>query len=644
MTTTDLHPCFLGPYGENDQLLERLVTEFLRDHVYWRRNVHPEDPPAIPTHAAQQPAYQAFEARLRRELHRLSAALKRSVPFHSPRYLGHMVSDLLIPGLAAQILTLPYNPNNISEEAAPITLDLELEAGLQLARMVGYPSDPEQPDCAFGHLTSGGTLANFQALRLALSMKAFPVALLDAGALELLDGRDAHTLWNLSPAGQRQLYLDCQRWLAAESAETRARWSRRIEAARLEQLGLVGFFERHPELRPPKVLAALTAHYSWAKGVKNLGLGRQALLRVPERDMRLDADALAEQLAQLHRAGDSVLMVVGILGSTEFGTIDPIDRLVELREHYGERGTGFAVHVDAAWGGYLATLFRDPDGSLRPLDAVRSEFEHFPSAPVHAAFGALAATDSITIDPHKLGYIAYGAGAFVARDHRCMELLAEQADYVFAASGGSSFHDRMRAIGRYVPEGSKAGAMAAAVCITHRVMPLDHLNFGRLPAQTLLATDAFRRALAGFAERNHALLRVLMPFEPDSNLVCLALNPHDNRSVAGMNVFVRRLYDRLRVDPGKPISSREFYGSVTTLRPALLGPAESERLFQALDLDPATLGADGEPDDRLLILRHTLMNPFLLDELNGIDYLQRYFAHLEGLVRELLRLAGEATG
>ena len=112
---------FLGPYGENDELLERLVVEFLRDHVFWRRNFHPEDPPAIPTRARFDPAHHAFEARMRRELHALSAALKRSVPFHSPRYIGHMASDLLLPGLIAQIVTLPYNPNNVVEDAAPVT-------------------------------------------------------------------------------------------------------------------------------------------------------------------------------------------------------------------------------------------------------------------------------------------------------------------------------------------------------------------------------------------------------------------------------------------------------------------------------------------------------------------------------------------
>src|SRR5690606_21131316 len=50
-------------------------------------------------------------------------------------------------------------------------------------------------------------------------------------------------------------------------------------------------------------------------------------------------------------------------------------------------------------------------------------------------------TDSVTVDPHKLGYLPYGAGAFICRDHRATALLAESADYVFhedAARDGRS--------------------------------------------------------------------------------------------------------------------------------------------------------------------------------------------------------------
>ena len=631
-----LDALFLGPYGENDTLLEKLVVEFLRDHVYWRRNFHPEDPPAIPTTAAQQPGYQAIEARLRRELHALSAALKRSVPFHSPRYMGHMVSDLLLPGLAAQILTLPYNPNNVSEDAAPVTIDMELQVGLQLARMIGYPHDPARSDCAFGHLTSGGTVANYQALRLALALKAFPVALRAARVPEIdLPGDDMQA-FNLGPDAGIALLGQWQDWLAGQPAAARRRWIAAVEAQRIEQFGLAAFFEHHPGLRVPKVLAPVTAHYSWSKGMKLLGLGRGQLELLPERGMRLDADALEETLGRCSRQGQPVLMAVAVLGTTEYGTVDPVDRVVDARDRWQERGLGFSVHVDGAWGGYLATLFRNPDGSLRGRDEVGAGLERFPLPAVHAAFAALGRSDSVTVDPHKLGYIPYGAGAFVCRDHRAVPLLAEQADYVFDGADPEDWSGRYRRIGRFVPEGSKSGAAAAAVYVTHKVLPLDHANFGMLPLQTVRAAEAFHAGAARLARELEDVARVLVPFAPDSNLVCLAINPAGNADAASANDFVRRLHDGLRADPGQPLQMKQFFGSVTTLRPEAVGESGMAGILSGLGIDPATLDDDDEGGDRLLILRHTLMNPYLIDHQNGISYIDLYLDHLGRRIRALL--------
>jgi glutamate/tyrosine decarboxylase-like PLP-dependent enzyme len=631
-----LDACFLGPYGENDTLLEKLVVEGLRDHVYWRRNFHPEDPPAISTRAAQHPDYLAFEARLRRELHQLSAALKKSVPFHSPRYLGHMVSDLLIPGLAAQILTLPFNPNNVSEDAAPVTVDLEVQVGLQLARMLGYPADPGLVDCAFGHLTSGGTLANYQALRLALALKAFPVALRAAGVPDIALPDDDWTAFNLAPEAGIALLEQWQAWLRAQPLAARRRWDAAVQARRIEQLGLVDFFAAHPTLRVPKVLAPITAHYSWSKGLKLLGLGRAQLQLLPERGMRLDLDALEATLLDYERRRQPVLLAVAVLGTTEYGTIDPVDGVVDARERSAARGLGFGVHVDGAWGGYLATLFRNSDGSLRSLAEVRDGFEAFPSPGVHAAFAALARTDSVTVDPHKLGYLPYGAGAFICRDHRAMALLAEQADYVFHDATSTGYLARYRSLGQFIPEGSKSGAAAAAAYVTHKVLPLDHGNFGRLQAQTIVSAEAFDKRARRFADEMAATLHAIVPFAPDSNLVCVALNPVGNRDVSSANAFLRRLHDELRCDPSQPLQLKEFFGSVTTLQPEALGDAEMERILRALGLDPATLG--GEQDDRLLILRHTLMNPYLIDHENGISYIDRYFEFLARRTHALLAL------
>ena len=628
MSDPALYPCFLGPYGENDALLEKLVVEFLRDHVYWRRNFHPEDPPAIPTHAAQAPEFKAFEAKLRRELHALSAALKRSVPFHSPRYLGHMVSDLLIPGLAAQILTLPYNPNNVTGEVATVTIDLELKAGLQLARMLGYPSDPAAPDCAFGHLTSGGTLANYQSLRLALALKAWPVALRAASVPGLACGDDDWQAFNLGPDAAIALLDRFNAWLAQQTPHDARTWRMRVNAERIETLGLIDFFARHPDLKPPIVLAPVTAHYSWSKGLKLIGLGRNSLHLVPESGMRIDLAALEGMLDDALAQRQSVLMTVGVLGSTEFGTIDPIDGLVAARARMQARGLGYSVHVDAAWGGYLATLFREPDGSLRAWSAMREDYAEFPSPLVHAAFAALGQTDSVTIDPHKLGYLAFGVGAFVCRDQRAVGLLDESADYVFKADAGDDFFHRHRALGRYIPEGSKAGANAAAVYVTHQVLPLDHAHFGLLQRQTIRSAEAFLRALAVFATAQAGRVRVSVPFAPDSNLVCMALNPVGNRDVGAMNRYVRGLYDQIKANPDVPLQAREFFGSMTTLHPDTLGPGDTARVLAELDLDPATLNPDDTGADRLVILRHTLMNPYLIDRENGISYIQLYFEFL----------------
>jgi glutamate/tyrosine decarboxylase-like PLP-dependent enzyme len=624
--------CFLGPYGENDTLLERLVVEFLRDHVYWRRNFHPSDPPAIPTGATQRQGYQQLEARMRRELHQLSAALKQSVPFHSPRYLGHMVSDLLLPGLAAQILTLPYNPNNVSEDAAPVTVDLEIQVGLQLARMLGYRHDPRQSNCAFGHLASGGTSANMQALRLALALKAFPVALRTARVPDLALPGDDWQAFNLAVPDAIALLQAWHDWLDLQPLAERRRWRSRVRAHRLDQRGLAGFLEAHPGLRVPLVLAPATAHYSWSKGMKLLGLGRDQLQPIPQKAMRLDADALEGMLHACQQARQPVLMVVGVLGTTEYGSIDPIDLVCDARDAAAARGFGTSVHVDAAWGGYLAALFRNPDGSLRSRDDVAQAFSEFPAPAVHAAFAALGRSDSITVDPHKLGYLPYGAGAFVCRDHRAMSLLAEAADYVFHGESPADYLAHYLNLGQYTLEGSKPGAAAAAAYVTHKVLPLDRDGFGQLQRHSILAAEAFHARARRFVGEIADVAFACVPFAPDSNLVCLALNPNGNRDLAQACAFVRALHDGLRCNPRQPLQSREYFGSVTTLHLDGLDASDAARVLHALQLDRPDAGED----DGLVILRHTLMNPYLIDHENGISYIDGYFNHLEGRIRALL--------
>lgn len=61
------------------------------------------------------------------------------------------------------------NPNNTGLEASPLTTLFEIEVGLQLCKMVGYKrqlakSDDGNVPVGWGHITSGGTVANLESM------------------------------------------------------------------------------------------------------------------------------------------------------------------------------------------------------------------------------------------------------------------------------------------------------------------------------------------------------------------------------------------------------------------------------------------------------------------------------------------------
>jgi glutamate/tyrosine decarboxylase-like PLP-dependent enzyme len=652
-----LHPYFLGPAAENDGLLEELLVEFLRDHVYWRRNFHPEDGLRIGAGARNRPDFLAFQALMRQELYALSADLKRAVPMYHPRYVGHMSADLLLPGLVAQLVTTLYNPNNVSDEAAPITLEKELQVGDQLARMFGYATDDEAEPCAWGHLTSGGTVANYEALWNLRSLKFYGVALQAAMARtgshagsvgpreKPLSEYSQWELLNLSVDETIALRREVGAAVLSEGGrEGFDRLAQAVAEERVESLGLGGFYRKHARLEPPAVLVPVSAHYSWEKGMKVLGLGRANLIGVGVDDhMRMDPVQLRERLEEMFEAQRPVLAVVGVLGSTEFGTVDPIRAIVDIRDEVRGRRLDFPIHVDAAWGGYLASVFRDPDGALISRESVGASFKYFPSTPLYEAFAALHEADSITVDPHKLGYVPYAAGAYVARNREAVDFVTQDAAYVFdveGEQGAKPRRQRLRDLGRYILEGSKPGAAAAAVHVTHKTLPLDATGFGKLLAETVRACEYFwdtaRERASVLADR----VRVCVPFEPDSNLICIAINPRENRDLGRMNRFGRAVFSRMRVDPDQPVQVKRFIGSYTSLRKESLPGDRSERLLGSLGIDPTTFTASpADPvreSDHVFILRHTLMNPWLMDGPEGRPYVDLYWEYLEEVFEEVL--------
>ena len=645
-----LAPLFLGLNGENGPLLERLLVDFMRDHVYWRRNFHPTDPPAVTVPDRITPEFSEAVARLEQELNVLSANLKKSIPVFSPRYVGHMCSDLLLPGLLAQLVTTLYNPNNVHKDAAPVTQQLELEAGTQLARMLGMATDTGTHPCAWGHLTSGGTVANYEALYHLRAARSFALALAGAGrpvarSLDVdgtpLEELPPWALYNLPLAKVLDLHDAWQTLLAGHSPGEAAALHAAVRDASLEQLGTAAFQQRHG-LATPVVFAPITAHYSWAKSMQLLGLGERQLRLVPtDAHMRMDAAALAELAAAAAREQQPVLATVGVLGSTEFGTIDPIRALVELRDELQQQGLCMPVHVDAAWGGYLASMFRERDGSACPHDAMRETFRYFPSQAVYDAFTHLASADSVTVDPHKLGYVPYGSGALVVRDRRIIRFVRQRPAYLDDTTARpTASDDADPPLGECILEGSKPGAAAAAVWITHRMLPLDREHFGRLLRNTVQAGEYLYDRLQQTAEALAGRCRVVVPVEPDTNLLCIALNPAGNRSLAATNAFTRRVLSHLRLDAGQPIQTREFIGTHTSILRSRTPDAAAQRLCEALDVDAESFTDTPLDEDRdadhIFLLRHTLMNPWLFHGWDDANYMDRYCDHLQRLIIDAL--------
>ena len=654
-----IQPFFLGPAAENDQLLESLVTEFLRDHAFWRRNFHPEDGFRISAGARNRADFLDAQARMRSELYSLSAKLKRAVPFFHPRYVGHMTGDLLLPGLVAKLITTLYNPNNVSEEAAPVTVEMELQVGEQLAEMFGLSCDESVEPCAWGHLTSGGTVANYEALWNFRSLKFYGLALREGARScgwdpESVGPRrqplSAYSTWELLNLSIDQT-IALRREVAALLHENGSRtalhdFARAVRVERIEHLGTAGFCLKH-QIEPPRVLVSSSAHYSWAKGMKVLGLGTAHLHHVAVDDrMRMDPDALEEALAAAVEAEAPILCVTGMLGTTEFGTVDPIQRIVQSRERWRERGVDFGIHVDAAWGGYLSSVFRRPDGQMHTREEVAAEYAHFPSEIVYGAFEALGQVDSITVDPHKLGYMPYPAGAFIARNREVVDFITQEAAYVFDLGDEVDqipTREKLHKLGQYILEGSKAGAAAAAVHVTHQVLPLHSEGLGRILRMTVKACEAFYDSVGAQSERWKGRVRICTPFEPDSNLICLALNPEGNTSLARMNAFSRAVFARMKVQPAEPLHTREFIGSYTSLTKDTLPGSQGDRILGALGIDPDTFVALPEAEgqaDHIFILRHTLMNPWHLAGPDGVSYIDRYWEWLEKVaMEELERLA-----
>ena len=106
----------------------------------------------------KHPAAAVETNRLEEELQEYLERLGGNYPFFHPRYAGQMLKPPHPVAVAAYLAAMRINPNNHALDGGPPTGQMEKEVVAQIAEMLGFPEE------ALGHLTSGGTVANLEAL------------------------------------------------------------------------------------------------------------------------------------------------------------------------------------------------------------------------------------------------------------------------------------------------------------------------------------------------------------------------------------------------------------------------------------------------------------------------------------------------
>lgn len=265
--------------------------------------------------------------------------LDDAVYFHHPRYVAHLNCPIVLPGILAEAILSPINSSlDTFDQSAGGTFIEQSLIDWTSAR-IGLGEDAD------GVFTSGGTQSNLMALMIA---------------------RDHHGASLKDHGGNKHAGLPA-------------------------------------DYRRLRILGSEVSHFSLQKSAAILGLGYQAVMPVACDDCyRMDPKALRARLEECLAMDLIPIAVVATAGTTDFGSIDPLEEIATLcREH------GIWLHVDAAYGGGLLCSQR---------------YRHRLAGIEHA--------DSVTVDYHKTFFQPVSCSAFLVRRRSDLRHVTHHADYL----------------------------------------------------------------------------------------------------------------------------------------------------------------------------------------------------------------------
>ena len=257
----------------------------------------------------------------------------------STEYMPHLHGPSLLETIAAETIISTFNQSMDSWDQSPVATEIEVETIRHLCKLYGY--DETKADGVF---TSGGSQSNQTALLLA---------------------RD----WYCN----KHLNYDIKKY---------------------------GVDEKCSKLR---MYTSEISHFSMEKSCHIMGLGYKSVVKVPvDSRKKMDVAALRSLIEEDIKAGNIPFLIVATVGTTDFGSIDPLEELSQLaREH------NMWLHADAAYG-----------SGVIMSDKYRSRV------------AGLSLCDSITVDFHKMFLMPISCSAVLLKDGSTFDALTIHADYL----------------------------------------------------------------------------------------------------------------------------------------------------------------------------------------------------------------------
>ena len=672
---------FLGSNADNRDTLAELAQAALTSIVNYRTIIW--EGPDIYLDKQHHQSIEELKRRYQGLLHYLE---EHSTPFSSLRYLAHMTGDQLLPALAAYYAGMIYNCNNVTFQASTATTLLEILVMRDLCDMVGFTRLPvffnepaaiaDQLADPWAHITADGSIANIEALWSAREAKLLPFAVVEAlnnkpelkkamhieittcdkRQMKLVDA-EPWDLWNLTRDERLALPYRIAHLIGLEKEQAYKIWEM-LTQYDVNARGWQAFSQYFHDHHWPILLIPSSAHYSWPKSAAVLGLGTGNARNVMvDQFGRMDMGELCDKLNAALTSKQPILLVVSVFGSTEESAVDPLSEILAIREEYRQQGLDFDIHVDAAWGGYFISTIRAefnlqemPNTPQKMSDLstynpfLQDTSQVLLSDYVIEHAKQIRFADSITIDPHKMGYVQYPAGTILYNNGEVINLTTFTGTYIGSAADP--------AVGQFGLEGSRPGAAAAAVYFTHACLRPDYKGYGEVLTRSLYNAKQYYAELMFMGHQDKFKTALLMPFDsnklslvkdkilrksldeirnapdalkvfrelgPDQNIINYGFNPIIDGKVNSVlktyNDFIRKIYDKLRIKYDKEgdlqknsENKPELMLSMTTFMKKDYKDDFMLNFAHQLGLDIT----DGIPEE-LNCLRSTIMSPFTSD-------------------------------